>query len=201
VTEPLLGERFAGALAYTFELHRTQRRKGSHAPYLAHLLGVSALVMEHGGDEDQAIAGLLHDALEDQRHRTSPEEIERRYGARVRQIVEGCTDTLLVEPVEPGRKADWRLRKEAYLAHLATTEDDILLVSLADKLYNARAILEDHGEVGEELWLRFGKGRDAQLWYYRSLADLFVERLPGPMASELARVVGEIERAVELTAG
>lgn len=201
MTDPLLGERFADALAYTYELHHRQLRKGSHAPYLAHLMGVSALVMEHGGDEDQAIAGLLHDALEDQHHRTSPEQIEQRYGARVRQLVEACTDTLLVEAPEPGRKAEWRLRKEAYLAHLATAEDDVLLVSLADKLYNARAILEDHGQIGEELWLRFGKGRDAQLWYYRSLADLFSERIPGPMASELARVVGEIERAVELTAG
>ena len=191
-----LGERFADALSYTFALHHRQRRRGSHAPYMAHLMGVSALVMEHGGDEDQAIAGLLHDALEDQRHQTSPEEIERRYGARVRRIVEDCTDTQVVP------KPDWHPRKSAYLAHLEQAADDTLLVSLADKLYNARAILEDHGQIGEEIWRRFGKGRDAQLWYYRSLAELFSRRLPGqPMAAELERVVAELERSVALTGG
>lgn len=120
-------------------LHERQMRKGTSIPYISHLMSVSALVLEHGGDEIQAIAGLLHDALED----AGPEHgatIRKRFGERVLRIVEGCTDGV---PDTAGRKPDWRERKEAYLAHLANVDGDTLLVSACDKLHNARAILLD----------------------------------------------------------
>ena len=185
----VLGERFAEGLAYAFELHRDQRRKGSHRPYFAHLIGVSALVLEHDGDEDQAIAGLLHDALEDRGDRTSGAELERRFGGRVRRIVEACSDT------QESPKPPWKERKLAYLEHLEHADGDALLVSLADKLYNARTIADDLLVEGELVWKRFGAGREGQLWYYGELARVFSRRLPGVMAARLAEVVSELERA------
>ena len=183
-----LTDRMPEAVVYAFELHRRQRRRGSGRPYVAHLLGVAALVLEHGGVEDQAIAALLHDALEDQGDRTSAEEIGQRFGPRVRRIVEACSDST-TRPRPP-----WHGRKRSYLERLAGADPDTLLVSLADKLYNARTIADDRLLVGERVWDRFGAGRDDQLWYYRSLADLFAARLPGVMAGELDRVVSDLER-------
>lgn len=190
MTATVLTERFAQALVYAFQLHHDQRRKGSHRPYFAHLMGVSALVVEHGGDEDQAIAGLLHDALEDRGDRTSAVELERRFGARVRRIVEACSDT------QESPKPPWKERKEAYLEHLEQADADALLVSLADKLYNARTIADDLLVDGEPVWKRFGAGRDGQLWYYGELAAVFSRRLPGVMATRLAEVVAELDGAV-----
>ncbi len=186
----LLGDRFEQALQFAAAAHRTQVRKGSGIPYVGHLLGVCSLVIEDGGDEDEAIAALLHDAAEDQGGQTMLEHIRGRFGDRVATIVEACSDTMTTP------KPPWRTRKQAYLEHLDSQPQSVLRVSLADKLFNARAILRDYLVVGEEIWSRFQSGRDGQLWYYRQLADLFTTLLPGRMASELGEVVDELEKAV-----
>ncbi|MBS7790090.1 HD domain-containing protein [Roseococcus sp. SDR] len=177
----------AEAAALAFRLHADQRRKGTSIPYLAHLMAVSALVLEHGGDQDQAVAALLHDAIEDcgAEHEAT---IAERFGPRVAGIVRACTDAEVIP------KPPWRARKEAYLAHLDHTGADALLVSACDKLHNARAIVEDLREHGPAMMSRFNAGRDGTLWYYRSLADAFTRLLPGRLAGELSRAVDEMER-------
>lgn len=187
-----LTDRFPDALAYATRVHAGQTRKGGDVPYVSHLLAVSALVLEHDGDEDQAIAALLHDALEDQGDRTSSEEIARRYGARVARIVRSCSDAEAGSP--EARKPPWRPRKERYLAHLEECASDVLLVAAADKLHNARTVLADYRLHGEALWSRFTAGRDGQLWYYGRVADVVRRRLGGPLADELDRVVAELTR-------
>jgi (p)ppGpp synthase/HD superfamily hydrolase len=187
-----LSERFETALLFAAREHAAQERKGSGTPYVAHLLGVCAIVLEHEGDEDEAISALLHDAIEDQGGAGMRERIRREFGDRVTAIVDGCTDAEVVP------KPPWRARKEAYLAHLPAGEASVHLVSAADKLYNARAILADYRRVGEALWARFTGGREGTLWYYRELADRFSELLREPrarcLAEELQRVVGELEQ-------
>lgn len=178
-----LSARFDKALLFASELHRDQVRKGTGIPYMSHLLSVSALVLKNGGDEDQAIAGLLHDAAEDQGGQPTLDAIEARFGERVARIVFDCSDSL-VEPKPP-----WRPRKEAYVASIAGKQEDSLLVSLADKTDNARAILGGYREIGDDVWARFTGKKDGTIWYYRSLSDLFLERVPGPLADELARTV------------
>lgn len=184
----MLTERFKQALDYAFDLHRDQRRKGSGTPYVAHLLGVCSIVLEQHGDEEEAIAALLHDAIEDQGGDRTRREILDRFGERVAAIVEGCTDA----DVQP--KPPWRQRKEAYLAHLPGAPPSVRLVSAADKLYNARTIVADYQRVGEELWGRFRGGRDGTLWYYRSLAEIFSGSGPSGLAGQLREVVDEMER-------
>jgi (p)ppGpp synthase/HD superfamily hydrolase len=189
-----MSQDFTTALTYAAELHATQRRKGpAKIPYIAHLLGVASLVLEHGGTETQAIAALLHDAIEDHPNDGRTErEIHERFGSGVLAIVHACTDSL---PDSDDRSAaTWRPRKEAYLEHIPHVADEARLVSLADKLYNARAILRDLRDVGNAVWARFNVGRDDTLWYYRSLADAFLtlESLPTQqrlLAEELARTV------------
>jgi (p)ppGpp synthase/HD superfamily hydrolase len=188
-TEPVLGERFDRALVFAARTHRTQVRKGSGIPYVGHLLGVCSLVIEDGGGEDEAIAALLHDAVEDQGGEDMLKQIREAFGDEVAAIVLACSDTMQ-EPKPP-----WQQRKETYLAHLAEQPGSVLLVSLADKLFNARSILRDYFEVGDQLWTRFRAGRDDQLWYYRELANAFGRLTPGRMASELAEVVDELERS------
>lgn len=182
-----LGERFKDALGYAFDLHARQRRKGSGVPYISHLLAVCSIVLDHGGTEEEAIAALLHDAVEDQGGATARQEIRDRFGDAVATIVDGCTDA----DVQP--KPPWRPRKEAYLAHLPKAPPSVRLVSAADKLHNARSILADLRAVGEQLWDRFRGGKEGTLWYYRSLADLFRQTGPADLAEELAQVVEEIE--------
>jgi (p)ppGpp synthase/HD superfamily hydrolase len=184
----LLGPRFEDALQFAAATHRDHARKGSGIPYVGHLLGVCSLVIEDGGDEDEAIAALLHDAAEDQGGERILATIRERFGEPVAAIVLACSDTL----EEP--KPEWRKRKEDYLDHLDHQPAPVLRVSLADKLFNARAILRDYLVVGEDLWGRFRTGREGQLWYYHELADRFSRLLPGPMASELAEVVDELEQ-------
>ena len=171
------------ALLFASELHRDQVRKGTGIPYLSHLLSVSALVLKNGGDEEQAIAGLLHDAAEDQGGQPTLAEIDTRFGERVARMVLDCTDSL-VDPKPP-----WRARKEAYVASIALKPLDSLLVSLADKTDNARAILGGYREIGDEVWNRFSGRKEGTTWYYRSLSELFSRRMPGPLADELARTV------------
>ncbi|HVP74873.1 MAG TPA: HD domain-containing protein [Gaiellaceae bacterium] len=188
----MLGERFLDALPYAARLHGPQKRKGTSTPYVAHLLGVCSLVLEDGGDEDEAIAALLHDAVEDQDGR-SPErllaEIRDRFGERVASIVDECTETL-ERPKPP-----WPERKAAYLAHLEHASASALRVSLADKLYNASVILRDYRLHGDELWARFNPdgGKERILRYYTDLVELFGRRSKSPMTQELARIVAELK--------
>lgn len=181
-----LGLRFQQALLYATRTHAGQKRNRTETPYVAHLLGVAALVLEDGGDEDEAIAALLHDAVEDQGGKPRLADIRSRFGERVAEIVKGCSDS----DVQP--KPPWRPRKKAYIAHLASASPEVLRVSLADKLYNARAILSDYRRLGDELWERFDAGAD-QLWYYRALVETFRAVTNGPMLDEFERVVNELE--------
>lgn len=172
------------------EAHGDQTRKGGGIPYVSHLLAVASLVLEAGGNEDMAIAGLLHDAIEDTD--TTAADIGDRFGPRVAAIVEGCTDTDQIP------KPPWRPRKERYLAHLRSPETpaDVLTVSRADKLHNARSMLLDYRFLGETFWRRFNADVEEQLWYLSSLVDVFTERLPGPMTDELRRVRDQLAAEV-----
>ncbi len=187
----MLTARFTEAVEYALAHHAVHVRKGTSIPYVAHLFAVCALVLEHGGEETAAVAALLHDVVEDGGGVRALGEIGERFGVDVAAIVEGCSDT-----TAPGQE-DWTLRKERYLAHLATAPPEVLLVSAADKLHNARSILGDLREYGDELWTRFNRGAREQLWYYGSLRDAFCRRLPGGLAEELDRTVREIERLVD----
>ncbi len=182
-----LGTRFQNALSYAFRLHRGQYRKRTRIPYIAHLLAVAGLVLEYGGDEDLAIAALLHDAVEDQGGEKTLEQIRRRFGHRVASVVEECSDRLTV------RKPPWRARKRVYLVHLRTASDGARLVSLADKVHNAGMIVKDLGFVGDRVWTRFGGGKNGTLWYYRSLADVFRRtHAPASLVEELTRLVSRM---------
>jgi GTP pyrophosphokinase len=187
----ILNRRFNEALTYAADVHREQQRKGTSIPYVSHLLGVCSLVLEYGGDEDQAIAGLLHDAVEDQGGAPRLADIRGRFGGRVADIVSACTDA------DTHPKPPWRERKERYIAALAEHASEVWLVSCADKLYNARAILGDYREIGDELWQRFRGGKAGTLWYYRALANEFNHLKPGPIARELEGTVATLEALVE----
>ncbi|MGH8907077.1 MAG: HD domain-containing protein [Egibacteraceae bacterium] len=187
-SEPILGSRFDEAFAYASALHRRQLRKGKHVPYLSHLLGVAALVLEDGGDEDEAIAALLHDAVEDQGGVPVLNEIRRRFGVRVAEIVEHCTDH------DPARdRPEWHVRKRRYVAALAHADESCLRVTLADKLHSARELLADYRQTGDQVWLRFSAGRET-LSYLRALATTLHQSSKSPMADEFDRAVTELER-------
>ena len=183
-----LSDRFDQALLFAVELHRQQVRKLSRVPFVAHLLGVAALVLENGGTEDQAIAALLHDSVEDQGGRATLEAIRIRFGDRVARLVEDLSDSF----EKP--KAPWRQRKLSYIARLPDHHPDALLVSLADKLYNAESLLREFERGGDSVWQRFNGGKSGTLWYYRTLADYFNDSHPGWLADELVRVVRELEK-------
>ncbi len=183
-----LSRRFDDALTYAAALHRDQIRKGSNVPYVSHLLTVCGTALEYGADEDEAIAALLHDAIEDQGGAGTREEIRRRFGDRVVEIVDGCSDSDTI-PRPP-----WRERKEAYIAHLATAVRSVRFVSCIDKICNARTILKDYRLVGEELWGRFKGGREGTLWYYRAIVTALKAHGESPEVQELERVVSEFER-------
>lgn len=178
---------FQQALIYADRLHADQKRKGTEVPYIAHLLSVAALVIEAGGDEDERIAALLHDAVEDQGGRETLEEIRLEFGERVAAIVEGCTDAYTIP------KPPWRKRKETYLDHLPEASPSVRRVSLADKLHNARSILRDLRHYGPPVWGRFTGDREGTLWYYRQLANFFSASETSLQAAELAVAVAEIE--------
>lgn len=179
--------RLPAALAYAAELHATQRRKGSEIPYVSHLLAVTSLVLEHGGDEDEAIAAALHDAVEDQGGAATRAEILRRFGERVTRIVDALTDT------DQTPKPPWQARKQAYLDGLETVDRSALLVCAADKLHNLRSIVTDYRALGEALWPRFSGGREGAVWYFRSVTGLLERRLGGPLVQELVDALGELD--------
>jgi (p)ppGpp synthase/HD superfamily hydrolase len=183
-----LGHRFVAAVGLAVELHARQARKANGVPYLSHLLAVAGLVLEHGGDEDLAIAGLLHDGPEDQGGEATLARIRGQFGDRVARVVAACSDTFA------SPKPAWRARKEAFLARLPDEDADVWLVALADKLHNARTLVVDARTDGPATFDRFNGGRDGTLWYYRVLADQLSELAPGPLAAELVGLVAEMER-------
>jgi len=172
-THSYLTPRFAEALQLAYDLHHEQMRKGTGTPYMAHLLSVCSLVMYHGGDEDQAIAALLHDALEDASDKITPQQIGETFNPKVQQIVQLCSDT--PPDFRGGEKEPWRVRKDRYLAHIKSGKGtpELLLVSLADKVDNANAIVRDLKGDGDSVWDRFNVGKQGQLWYYRELVLAF----------------------------
>lgn len=184
-----LTPRFEDALVFAARLHGGDTRKGTTIPYISHVLGVAAIALEHGANENEAIAALLHDTVEDAKQ--NPEsirtEIRRRFGSAVLDIVDGRTDGIPPKP-------PFCERKEHYIAHLPEASPSIRLVSASDKLHNARAILIDYRAIGEAIWARFNGGRSGTLWYYRALADAFRTLGPSRLAEELDRVVSELEQ-------
>ncbi len=181
--KPELGIRFEKAMVYAARLHAGQKKKGSGRPYIGHLLGVTALVIEHGGDEDEAIAALLHDAVEDQGGLPTLRAIRRKFGPRVAKIVEGCSDSLTTP------KPSWKERKTKYIEHTRQAPTDVRLVSAADKLDNVRRISADLRRDGEAVWSRFKGGKEGSLWYYRAMARALKEAGTNPLVEELERAV------------
>lgn len=189
-TTSYLTPRFAEALQLAYSLHHNQMRKGTGTPYMAHLLSVCSLVMYHGGDEDQAIAALLHDSLEDAPDKITHEQIAEEFGSKVQEIVQTCSDT--PPDFRGGEKEPWRVRKERYLAHIKSSDasSEFLLVSVADKVDNARAIVRDLKLVGDLVWTRFKVGNGDQLWYYRELVSAFrTAKVEGPLIDSLEELV------------
>ena len=175
--EPFLTKRFIDALEFAAKKHRRQNRKGTTVPYVSHLLSVAGLVLESGGDEDLAIAGLLHDAVEDAEGISGEEMsvlIRSEFGDRVANIVDGCSDA---KSSPGGSKPPWKSRKEAYIEHLKSASNDVLRVSIADKVHNARSIATDQDRFGEEVWTRFTSTSGESRWYYTSLRDIYKERI------------------------
>lgn len=191
----LLSARFTEAVEYARRLH-TEFRKGTCIPYMAHLLGVASLVMgEAGGkvpvNEDMVIAAILHDVVEDHGGETRLREVEKEFGANVARIVESLSDTLAEDH---NKKEGWEERKIKYIERLRNEPEDVLLISCADKLYNAKAILDDFKEIGPAVFERFKRGADEQLWYFYQLLATFRLRLRSRLVEELASVVHELAR-------
>jgi (p)ppGpp synthase/HD superfamily hydrolase len=186
---PTLSGRFLAAVGLAASVH-DGRRLGTEIPYMAHLLVVTGLVLEDGGSEDEAIAAMLHDCVEDGGGRALLERLRVEFGERVAEIVAACSDSL--DPESDMRS--WRERKADYLAHLPDVDDDgVLRVALADKVHNARSIVREYRSDGHMLWERFtNKSAADQLWYYDELLSFFSERRPGPMVEDLQRAVDEL---------
>jgi GTP pyrophosphokinase len=189
-------DRLTKAVDYARHLH-IERRKGTGIPYMAHLFGVAALVMGEAGltgapvTEDMVIAALLHDAVEDHGGAARLEDIRQNFGLDVARMVEGLSDTLAEDPEAKG---PWEQRKESYIERLRHEPPDVQLISAADKLYNARSILEDYRLIGPEIWRRFKRARDLQIWYFESLVDVFKSSGKMRIVDELERVVGELKQ-------
>ena len=192
MTPTILTQRFEQALVYAAILHSGQGRKGTAVPYISHVMSVAALALENGANEDEAIAALLHDAVEDAGGAPRLEDIRVRFGQTVADIVAGCTDT------DETPKPPWKERKETYIAHLAHGSDSVKLVSCADKVHNARSIVADLREQGDAIWSRFTTGKPGTLWYYRTLVETY-QKHGGPkrLLDELVRTVEEMERLAD----
>ena len=193
---------YQDALGFAIQLHAGQTRKGTDIPYISHLLAVSATVLEFGGTEAEAIAALLHDAVEDSGGLATRTEIAKRFGESVARTVDGCSDD---SPEAGGKKKPWRIRKNAHIAHLKKAPPSVLMVTAADKLHNIRAIATDYRYLGDALWDRFNASRDDTLWYYGAVVDALDagdarlnDRDPnGEAKTKLERLVDELEIAVE----
>jgi (p)ppGpp synthase/HD superfamily hydrolase len=190
---PHLGPRLQRAFQYAAEKHAGQTRKQTAVPYLSHLMAVASLALEAGGDEDMAIAALLHDVVEDCGGMPRLREIRKQFGSRVAKIVEGCTDTFVQH------KPEWRQRKEDYLRELKHADAETRLVSACDKLHNVRTILADYRMQGDSIWTRFNGRKEGTLWYYRALSDEYqrrgANRITSRITSELEIAVAELEQA------
>jgi GTP pyrophosphokinase len=186
-----LTSRFTDAFAFAFDVHRGQTKKGGSVPYISHLLEVAGTVLSFGGTEDEAIAALLHDTVEDHPDIASFETVAKRFGPRVAEIVESCSDSNVIP------KPPWKPRKEKYIVHLRDAGEAVLMVSAADKLSNARAVMKDYREVGEEVWNRFNAGKTDQLWYYgavtKALTDAAGNGRARAIVEELSRAVKQLE--------
>ena len=181
------------ALTLAFKLHGHDARKKSDVPYIAHLLAVCALVQLDGGSEDEAIAALLHDLLEDKPEEINREEIRQSFGDHVLKIIEVSTDT--PKDYAGGQKPPWKKRKKAYIEHICETDPALLRVTIADKIDNARAILADHQRLGDQVWERFNAGKKDQLWYYSSCVEAFdLSGYSGPLLEELRSLVGKLKK-------
>jgi len=187
---PRLGPRLQRAFRYAAEKHAGQTRKQTAVPYLSHLMAVASLVLEAGGDEDMAIAALLHDVVEDCGGMPRLREVRTRFGPRVARIVEGCTDTF----VDP--KPEWLQRKQDYLREVKHADAETRLVSASDKLHNVRTILADYRRDGDAIWKRFTGKKEGTLWYYRALTNEYQRRNPNRITRELEIAVAELESAV-----
>jgi len=183
-----LGGRFVEAVRYAADTHKEQPRKGTDVPYISHLLAVASFVLDDGGDEDAAIAALLHDAAEDQGGRARLDDIRARFGDKVARIVEDCTDSWSVP------KEEWMDRKERYVEHAKKLDRDTLRVSAADKVHNAYTILRDLRTEGDDVWKRFKASADDIIWYYDALVRSFRDAGGGRLVDELERVVRGIKR-------
>lgn len=193
----LLSNRFTKAVDYARQLH-TEFRKGTRIPYMAHLLGVTAIVMAEAGralpvTEDMVIAAILHDVVEDHGGLPRLQEVETEFGPNVARMVLALSDPLAEDH---DKKEGWDQRKTEYLARLRKEPEDVLLISAADKLYNAKAILDDLREIGPAVWERFKRGPGDQLWYFNSLLEIFQARLESRIVGELADVVSQISAEV-----
>lgn len=186
--------RFESAMAFAHQVHKDQRRKGTGIPYIAHILGVTALAIEYGANEDEAIAALLHDAAEDGGGEATLAQIRAQYGEVVADIVLGCSDSLVEDPED---KLPWLERKENYLAHLENASPSVCLVSAADKLHNVRSIMRDYREHGDDIWERFQGKRDGTLWYYETVADTLLRRYRAQLTRDLQ---DEVDELLKLTA-
>ncbi len=186
-----LTRRFEQALVFATRKHASHFRKGTGTPYVSHLLSAAALVLEAAGNEDLAIAALLHDVVEDCGGAPMLKQVRRRFGKRIADVVEACSD------IDVTPKPPWRERKEQYIQHLRTADAGTRLVSVADKLHNARSILADYREIGEPIWQRFQGKREGTLWYYRALVNEFQRKYRNRLVDELERVVVELENVVE----
>jgi len=187
-----LSNRFVHAFVLASKLHSSQKRKGTEIPYIAHLMSVAALTIENGADEDVAIAALLHDAAEDQGGEATLKLIEDEFGSRVRDLVDGCSDTLTIP------KPPWQARKQAYIEHLRSASCDLRLISACDKLHNARSIVEDlrRPEIGRKVFRRFTASAEQTIWYYEELTNIFLQQGPKSIGKELATLSAEMRRAM-----
>jgi (p)ppGpp synthase/HD superfamily hydrolase len=198
-----LTSRFSGAVDYARILH-IERRKGTGIPTMAHLLGVASLVMGEAGlsntevTEDMVIAAILHDAVEDHGGAMRLEDIHQNFGSNVARMVEGLSDTLAEDP---SSKEDWDQRKRDYIERLRNEPADVRLISVADKLYNARSIVEDYRVIGPEVWRRFKRGRDLQIWYFETLLHVFKSFGTSRIVDEFQRVVLELKQITAREAG
>jgi (p)ppGpp synthase/HD superfamily hydrolase len=193
---PVLTRRITTGFGLAYLVHGQQLRKKTGIPYMAHVMSVSALALEHGADEDVAIAALLHDSVEDSVDgAVTLALIQQEFGGRVARIVMACSDAVAV----PGKaKPEWRERKERYLEHLdADADADVLLVSACDKVHNASSILADLRSEGDVVWQRFTvTDPRQQLWYYTSVVEILQRRLPGALTNQLAEIVSQIESRI-----
>ncbi len=189
-----LGPRFEEALLFAVQIHGQDVRKGSPVPYVSHLFSVCALVLEDGGDEDEAIAALLHDSLEDHPETVTRADLEHRFGSRVADLVELCSDT--PPDYKGGPKPPWAERKSAYVKRIGSEGYPLCRIALADKLHNTRALLMDYRRFGDAIWPRFKAGKDDQVKYHRALVEAFRgARAPDHLVRELDSLVRELERS------